>query len=199
MERQLKSVPGVADITAFSGTRRVYEISVDPAVLAKYNMSSLEAYEAAQKSNLNVGGDVIGMNSQSNYHRILRSFPEVASVLSQTDRSNNGTDPTGIYYVQAQVNLKPKEEWKRHITKEQLIDEMNKKLKEHPSIVFNYSQPIIDNVEEAVAGINAALVVKIFGNDLKALDGKANEMMRVLATVPGVKDLGILATWASPK
>ena len=135
----------------------------------------------------------------ANYRRILRSFPEVTSVLSQTGRSNDGTDPSGIYYVQAQVNLKPKEEWKRDITKEQLIEEMDAKLKEYPGIIFNYSQPIIDNVEEAVAGINAALAVKIFGNDLKELDGKANEVMRVLGTVRGVKDLGILRNLGQPE
>ena len=135
----------------------------------------------------------------ANYRRILRSFPEVTSVLSQTGRSNDGTDPSGIYYVQAQVNLKPKEEWKRDISKEQLIEEMDAKLKEYPGIVFNYSQPIIDNVEEAVAGINAALAVKIFGNDLKELDGKANEVMRVLGGVRGVKDLGILRNLGQPE
>ena len=135
----------------------------------------------------------------TNYRRILRSFPEVTSVLSQTGRSNDGTDPSGIYYVQAQVNLKPQEEWKRHITKEQLIDEMDAKLKEYPGIIFNYSQPIIDNVEEAVAGINAALAVKIFGNDLKELDQKANEVMAVLGKVRGVKDLGILRNLGQPE
>ncbi len=135
----------------------------------------------------------------ANYRRILRSFPEVTSVLSQMGRSNDGTDPLGTYYVQAQVNLKPKDEWKRDITKEQLIEEMDKKLKEYPGIIFNYSQPIIDNVAEAVAGINAALAVKIFGNDLKELDGKSNEVMKDLGTVRGVKDLGILRNLGQPE
>ncbi|MBC6989129.1 efflux RND transporter permease subunit [Hymenobacter sp. BT491] len=135
----------------------------------------------------------------ANYRRILRSFPEVQSVLSQTGRSNDGTDPSGIYYVQAQVNLYPKEEWKRDITKEELIDEMDAKLKEYPGIVFNYSQPIIDNVEEAVAGINAALAVKIFGNDLQAIDDKADSVMTILKTVRGVKDLGILRNLGQPE
>ncbi len=135
----------------------------------------------------------------ANYRRILRSFPEVVSVLSQTGRSNDGTDPSGIYYVQAQVNLKPHEEWTRNISKEQLIEEMDKKLKEYPGIIFNYSQPIIDNVEEAVAGINAALAVKVFGNDLNELDHKANEVMKVLGTVRGVKDLGVLRNLGQPE
>ena len=135
----------------------------------------------------------------ANYRRILRSFPEMKSVLSQTGRSNDGTDPSGIYYVQAQVNLKPREEWKRDITKEQLIEEMDKTLKEYPGIIFNYSQLIIDNVEEAVAGINAALAVKIFGNDLKEFDGKANKVMRVLGGLCGVKDLGILRNLGQPE
>ncbi|AMJ65310.1 hypothetical protein AXW84_07620 [Hymenobacter sp. PAMC 26628] len=76
---------------------------------------------------------------------------------------------------------------------------MDKKLKEYPGIVFNYSQPIIDNVEEAVAGINAALAVKIFGNDLKELDGKTNEVMKVLGGVRGVKNFGILRNLGQPE
>ncbi|OUJ72651.1 efflux RND transporter permease subunit [Hymenobacter crusticola] len=134
-----------------------------------------------------------------NFRRILRQFPEVQSVLSQTGRSNDGTDPSGIYYVQCQVNLYPKEEWKRKITTEQLIEEMDHKLKEYPGIIFNYSQPIIDNVEEAVAGINAALAVKIFGNDLQAIDDKADSVMNILKTVRGVKDLGILRNLGQPE
>jgi cobalt-zinc-cadmium resistance protein CzcA len=88
----------------------------------------------------------------------LNEFEEVESVLSQTGRSNDGTDPSGFFYVQCQVNLKPKKNWERNISYEQLVEEMDNKLKQYPGVVYNYSQPIIDNVAEAVAGINASLL-----------------------------------------
>ena len=133
------------------------------------------------------------------FRKILGSFDEVNGVLSQTGRSNDGTDPSGFYYVQCQVNLKPKKEWKRKITYEQLVDEMDAKLKQYPGVVYNYSQPIIDNVAEAVAGINASLAVKIFGSDLKQLDRMADSVLNILGTVKGVKDLGIMRNIGQPE
>lgn len=133
------------------------------------------------------------------FRKILTSFPEVNGVLSQTGRSNDGTDPSGFYYIQCQVNLKPEKEWKRHITKDQLIDEMDAKLKQFPGVVYNYSQPIIDNVAEAVAGINADLAVKIFGNDLDRLDKMADSIYNILGTVRGIKDLGIMRNIGQPE
>lgn len=133
------------------------------------------------------------------FRKELNSFDEVTGVLSQTGRSNDGTDPSGFYYVQCQVNLKPQKEWKRKITKNQLIDEMDKKLKQYPGIVYNYSQPIIDNVAEAVSGINADLAVKVFGNDLDALDKMADSIYKILGTVRGIKDLGIMRNLGQPE
>ncbi|MFD2787878.1 efflux RND transporter permease subunit [Hymenobacter rubripertinctus] len=133
------------------------------------------------------------------FRKILGSFPEVNGVLSQTGRSNDGTDPSGMYYVQCQVNLKPQDEWKRGISKEQLIDEMDKKLRQYPGVIYNYSQPIIDNVAEAVAGINASLAVKIFGNDLQEINAKADSVADILRGVRGVKDLGILRNLGQPE
>ncbi|HEY8397656.1 MAG TPA: efflux RND transporter permease subunit, partial [Flavihumibacter sp.] len=100
----------------------------------------------------------------------LNRFPEVNGVLSQTGRSNDGTDPSGFYYVQMQVNLKPKEEWGRKLTLDELVEEMDRELKKYQGINYNYSQPIIDNVAEAVAGMNASNAVKIYGDDLARLD-----------------------------
>lgn len=129
----------------------------------------------------------------------LMEFPEVNGVLSQTGRSNDGTDPSGFYYVQMQVNLKPKEEWKRKITTDELIEEMDTKLKQFQGINYNYSQPIIDNVAEAVAGMNASNAVKIFGDDLEVLNDKANEVIAAIKDVPGVKDVGILRNIGQPE
>lgn len=129
----------------------------------------------------------------------LNEFPEVNGVLSQTGRSNDGTDPSGFYYVQMQVNLKPKDEWKRKISQDQLIEEMDKKLKQFQGINYNYSQPIIDNVAEAVAGMNASNAVKIYGDDLETLNQKANEVLEAIKDVPGIKDVGILRNIGQPE
>jgi cobalt-zinc-cadmium resistance protein CzcA len=129
----------------------------------------------------------------------LMSFPEVNGVLSQTGRSNDGTDPSGFYYVQMQVNLKPKKEWKRKISKDQLIDEMDKKLKNYQGIVYNYSQPIIDNVHEAVAGMNADNAVKIFGDDLQTLDTLADAVLKQIKDVRGINDYGVMRNIGQPE
>lgn len=129
----------------------------------------------------------------------LRQFPEVNGVLSQTGRSNDGTDPSGFYYVQMQVNLKPKDEWKRSISLDDLVEQMDKKLKKYQGIDYNYSQPIIDNVAEAVAGINASNAVKIYGDDLDKLDEYANKVMAQIKDVPGIKDVGILRNIGQPE
>ncbi len=129
----------------------------------------------------------------------LQQFPEVNGVLSQTGRSNDGTDPSGFYYVQMQVNLKPKEEWKRKLSVDDLVEEMDKQLKKYQGIVYNYSQPIIDNVAESVAGINASNAVKIYGDDLNKLDEIANQVIGQIVNVDGIKDVGILRNIGQPE
>jgi cobalt-zinc-cadmium resistance protein CzcA len=130
---------------------------------------------------------------------VLLSFPEVKSVMSQTGRPNDGTDPSGFYYMESEVNLYPKETWKRHITSDELVEEMDRKLKQYPGIDYNYSQPIIDNVEEAVAGFNANQAAKIFGPDLKVLDSLADQTMAAMSNVRGVKDLGVMRNIGQPE
>jgi cobalt-zinc-cadmium resistance protein CzcA len=143
------------------------------------------------------------INETSKFVKIFRhelnTFDEVESVLSQIGRSNDGTDPSGFFYVQCQVNLKAKDDWKRNITTDELIEEMDKKLREYPGVVYNYSQPIIDNVAEAVAGINASLAVKIFGDNLEKMNSMADSIATILKTVQGVKDLGILRNIGQPE
>ena len=112
---------------------------------------------------------------------ILREFPEVKQTLSQVGRTNDGTDPKGFFNVQIQVDLKPKEEWRKGLLKMHLIDSMDAQLTKIPGVVFNYSQPIRDNVEEAVAGVNAAMAVKIFGPDFKTLDTLADQVKAQLS------------------
>ena len=129
----------------------------------------------------------------------LSSFPEVKQVLSQIGRTNDGTDPKGFFNIQIQVDLKNKKDWKRNITEDALIDEMDKKLNIIPGLVLNYSQPIRDNVEEAVAGVNAALAVKIFGDDFGTLDSLSKQVLHNLEGIKGIEDLGILKNLGQPE
>ncbi len=133
------------------------------------------------------------------FRKELNTFEEVNGVLSQIGRSNDGTDPNGFYFSQLQVNLKPKKLWKRDISYDQLIEEMDKKLRQYSGIVFNYSQPIIDNVAEAVAGFKASFGIKIVGNDLKTIDKMADSVTTIMQSVRGVKDLGILRNIGQPE
>jgi len=130
---------------------------------------------------------------------ILSKFPEVRQTLSQIGRTNDGTDPKGFFNVQIQVDLKPKDQWRKGLTDDLLIDSMDQQLKKIPGCTLNYSQPIRDNVEEAVAGVNAALAVKLFGPDFKVLDSLANVVKGVLNKVQGVDDLGVLRNLGQPE
>lgn len=129
----------------------------------------------------------------------LMEFDEVNGVLSQTGRSNDGTDPNGFGFVQFQVNLKPAKEWKEKRTKDQLIEEMDKKLSQFQGITYNYSQPVVDNVAEAVAGFKASNAVKIFGDDLDKLDELADKVYQNIKNIPGIKDAGILRNIGQPE
>ncbi len=130
---------------------------------------------------------------------IIQQFPEVSHTLTQVGRTNDGTDPKGFFNVQVAVDLLPKEKWKRKITPDQLVDEMDRKLKQFPGIVYNYSQPIRDNVAEAVAGVPAALAVKIFGQDFNVLDSSATQVMSILKNIKGVEDLGVIRNLGQPE
>jgi len=131
--------------------------------------------------------------------QILDKFPEVKQTLAQVGRTNDGTDPKGFYNVQIQVDLKNKSEWPKGLTEEELIDNMDAQLKKIPGCVFNYSQPIRDNVDEAVAGVNASMAVKIFGPNFDELDQKADQVLKVLKDVKGVDDLGVLRNLGQPE
>lgn len=130
---------------------------------------------------------------------IIRKFPEVKQTLSQIGRTNDGTDPKGFFNVQIQVDLKEKSAWRDHLTEDALIDSMDQQLKKIPGVVYNYSQPIRDNVEEAVAGVNAAMAVKIFGPNFQVLDSLANKVKAVLSKVKGIEDLGVLRNLGQPE
>ncbi|SDF76052.1 efflux RND transporter permease subunit [Terriglobus roseus] len=130
----------------------------------------------------------------------LASFPEVLQVVSQIGRPDDGTDTTGFFNTEYYVDLKPKEQWRPvfHQDKDELITAMNRQLDELPGVIWNFSQPISDNVEEAVSGVKGELAVKLYGTDLKDLEAKANEILRVMGTVRGIHDLGLFRVIGQP-
>lgn len=131
--------------------------------------------------------------------KVILGFKEVRSILSQTGRSNDGTDPSGFYMNQACVSLYPKKEWERKITTDQLIEEIDGRLRQFQGIDFNYSQPIRDNVEEAVAGLNCNNAVKVFGDNLIVLDSLARDVQKAIEKVRGIKEAGILRNIGQPE
>ncbi|CAN5218643.1 CusA/CzcA family heavy metal efflux RND transporter [soil metagenome] len=130
---------------------------------------------------------------------LIRQFPEVKQVMSQTGRPNDGTDATGFYNIEFHVDIYPKKQWKSGISKEQLVDEMQRKLAVFPGIDLNFSQPIMDNVEEAVSGVKGSLVVKIYGDTLSYIEQKANEVYAVMKDIKGVEDLGVIRNIGQPE
>jgi cobalt-zinc-cadmium resistance protein CzcA len=137
----------------------------------------------------------------SNKARIaLASFPEVTEVVDQIGRPDDGTDWTGFFNTEYFVNLKPKAEWRPvfHQNKDDLIASMNQQLEKIPGVLWGFSQPIEDNMEEAVSGVKGELSVKIYGDDLKTLEAKGNEVVNVMSKIPGVKDLGLFRIIGQP-
>lgn len=133
------------------------------------------------------------------FRAVFEEFPEVRGVISQTGRPNDGTDPTGFFNNEFFVDLYPKEEWKRNITKDELVEQMQQKLARFRGISFNFSQPISDNVEEAVSGVKGSMAIKIVGNDLNVLDQEATKTFNVMKNIPGVSDLGVFRNLGQPE
>jgi cobalt-zinc-cadmium resistance protein CzcA len=131
---------------------------------------------------------------------VLSSFPEVTQVVSQIGRPDDGTDTTGFFNTEYFVDLKPKDQWRPvfHKDKDELIGAMNRELEKMPGVVWNFSQPISDNVEEAVSGVKGELAVKLYGSNLKTLEAKGNQIVQVMSTVPGVADLGLFHVIGQP-
>jgi len=130
---------------------------------------------------------------------ILKSFPEVKQVMSQTGRPNDGTDATGFYNIEFFVDIYHTSEMDKKENRDKLIARMNEKMSKYPGIIFNFSQPIQDNVEEAVSGVKGSLAVKIFGDDLGLLESKADSVYSIMKNVRGVEDLGIIRNLGQPE
>jgi heavy metal efflux system protein len=131
--------------------------------------------------------------------RVIRSFPEVQTAISQHGRPDDGTDATGFFNAEFFVPLQPFDSWPRGVDKDALTLQLTRALQaEFPGVEFNFSQYIQDNVEEAASGVKGENSVKLYGNDLATLAGLAQKIRSVLQTVPGVTDLGVLNPLGQP-
>ena len=131
-----------------------------------------------------------GVNIMNRARVILATFPEVTDVVSQVGRPDDASDVTGFFNTEYFVDLKPKDKWRPVFgqDKDELIGAMDRQLGIMPGVIWNFSQPISDNVEEAVSGVKGELAVKIYGDDLRTLEAKAEEVMSAMAHVRGVAD-----------
>jgi cobalt-zinc-cadmium resistance protein CzcA len=131
---------------------------------------------------------------------ILCSWPEVKQCTSQTGRPDDGTDTTSFSNTEYFVDLKPKEQWRAsfHQNKEELIAAMNAELSKIPGVVWGFSQPIADNMEEAVSGVKGQLATKVYGDDLKTLEQTADQVAKIMRGVKGIEDLGVLRVVGQP-
>ncbi|HET9607851.1 MAG TPA: CusA/CzcA family heavy metal efflux RND transporter [Nitrospira sp.] len=129
---------------------------------------------------------------------MFRQSPEVTTVVSQLGRPDDGTDPTSFFNAEFLANLKPQAEWRRGLSKDDLVEEIEERLKTIPGVIFNFSQVIQDNVEEAMSGVKGENSIKLFGADLKTMETLAGQIEKQMHQIRGVKDLGIFRLLGQP-
>jgi cobalt-zinc-cadmium resistance protein CzcA len=152
------------------------------------NVSLVEAQEMAD------GMHLPGKRDQLGVREMLSAYPEVRTLAVQIGRPDDGTDPVGFYNLEFLMVLLPKDEWRKelHEDKELLVLDIAHKLDAIPGVTYGFSQPISDNVEEAITGVKGQLAIKIIGDDLQSLDDLADQSAQAIRNVPGVADLGII-------
>jgi len=145
-------------------------------------------------------GQTEGIRLSNQARLILCSWPEVTQCTSQTGRPDDGTDTTSFFNTEYFVDLRPKEEWRPafHQNKDELIASMNRELSKIPGVVWGFSQPIADNMEEAVSGVKGQLATKVYGDDLHVLEDKAEQIANVMRGVKGITDLGVFHVLEQP-
>ncbi len=128
-----------------------------------------------------------------------RAHPEITTVVSQLGRPDDGTDVSGFYNIELFAPLEPSDKWPRAVTKNSMTRELSRELQQaFPGVIFNFSQMISDNVEEALSGVKGENTVKVVGPDLRINENKANEIVDVMAEVKGVEDLGLFPSLGQP-
>ena len=130
---------------------------------------------------------------------MMENCEEIDFVLTQTGRPNDGTDPTGFFNIEFNVQLKDEKEWNRKVSKDQIVAELRSQLNHYPGINFGFSQPIQDNVEEYVAGVKSSLVIKIFGDDLYDLEKYADQVATSIEKVQGITDINVYKNIGLPE
>jgi len=145
-------------------------------------------------------GPTEGIRLANQARVLLCSFPEATECTSQVGRPDDGTDTTGFFNTEYFVGLKPKEEWRPgfHQNKEEVIAAMNRELAQIPGVIWNFSQPIADNMEEAVSGVKGQLATKVYGDDLGILEQKADQIVTIMRGVKGIQDLGVFRVLGQP-
>jgi heavy metal efflux system protein len=145
-------------------------------------------------------GPTEGTRVMNQARAILASFPEVTQVVSQVGRPDDGTDTTGFFNTEYFVDLKPKKRWRPVFQedKDELIAAMDRELSKIPGVLWNFSQPIADNMEEAVSGVKGELAVKLYGDDLRVLEDKGEQVVNLMRHVTGVEDLGLFRVLGQP-
>ncbi len=131
---------------------------------------------------------------------LLCSWPEVTQCTSQVGRPDDGTDATGFFNTEYFVDLKPKEQWRPafHQNKDELIASMNRELEKIPGVIWNFSQPIADNMEEAVSGVKGELAIKVYGDDLKTLEATGDQIVGIMRGIKGIQDVGLFRLIGQP-
>ncbi|HMF39744.1 MAG TPA: CusA/CzcA family heavy metal efflux RND transporter, partial [Polyangia bacterium] len=128
-----------------------------------------------------------------------RKHPEITTVVSQLGRPDDGTDVSGFSNVELFAPLKPAKDWRRGLTKASMTEELSRELEDtFPGVIFNFSQMISDNVEEAMSGVKGENTVKVVGPDLRVNEQKANDIVDVMQEVKGVRDLGLFPSLGQP-
>ncbi len=145
-------------------------------------------------------GQTEGTRVANQVRILLCSFPEVRQCTSQVGRPDDGTDTTGFFNTEYFVDLKPKEEWRIgfHQNKDEIIAAMNREVSKIPGAIWNFSQPIADNMEEAVSGVKGQLATKVYGDDLRMLEDKADQIVGIMRHVRGIEDLGVFRVLGQP-
>ena len=146
-------------------------------------------------------GPADGIRVANEARILICSFPEVTECTSQTGRPDDGTDHTGFFNTEYFVGLKPKEQWRPvfHENKDDLIASMRSELdKQIPGVIWGFSQPIEDNMEEAVSGVKGELATKVYGSDLHVLEDEADKVAAIMSHVRGIADLGVLNVTGQP-
>ena len=131
--------------------------------------------------------------------KMMSETEEIEFILTQTGRPNDGTDPTGFFNIEFNVQLKEEKDWRPKLSKQDIIQEIREQLDHYPGVSFGFSQPIQDNVEEYVAGVKSALVIKIFGNDLYALEEHADQVADAITKVEGITDINVYKNIGLPE